>query len=120
MARTLINSQTPLGPYPGTVSAGALALAFAAADTTNNNEFTLSGHELLLAWNTDTNPHTITIHSTPDSRGRSADITAYSIPANTFAAFSFASGTEGWIEGDGNCYVDASDATVKFAIIHWK
>ena len=60
MARTLINSQTPVGPYPGSVSAGELALAFTVADTSNNNEFALSGHELLLAWNTDTNPHTIT------------------------------------------------------------
>lgn len=120
MGRTAIAAQTPLGPYPGSVSAGALALTFTAADTTNNNEFALSGHEVLVAQNTDAADQTITLHSTADSRGRTADIATYSIPAGAFAFFSFLAGTEGWIESDGNCYIDASSANVKFAVLYCK
>jgi hypothetical protein len=118
MTQTLINSQTPKGPYPGSISAGDLALAFSAADTSNGNSFKLTGHEVLLAYNSDASAHHLTITSTPDSRGRSADIASYSIPATSHAAFSFLSGQEGWIETDGTAHISADDTTVKLAVLY--
>jgi hypothetical protein len=118
MGRVNLAAQIPVGPYPGTVTAGELAVTFTAADPSNLNEFSLSGHELLLAWNTDgSSTHTVTLHSTPDNLGRTSDITDYSIPPDTLAAFSFLAGTEGWIETDGKLYVDASDSAIEFAVL---
>jgi hypothetical protein len=112
-----LTAQTPAGPYPGIVGAGALALTFAPADVANGNAFPLSGHELLVAWNSGASAYTVTLTSTPDSRGRTSDITAYSIAAGGFAVFSYVAGTEGWIQSDGNAYVSASNAAIQFAVI---
>ncbi len=118
MTQTLINSQTPKGPYPGSISAGDLTLAFVGADTSNGNSFKLTGREVLLAYNSDASAHHLTITSTADSRGRSADISSYSIATLTHAAFSFLSGTEGWEQTDGTAHILADDATVKLAVLY--
>lgn len=117
-APTSITAQTPLGPYPGAVSAGQLALTFTAADNVNGNSFALTGHEILIVDNTDVGAQTVTITSVADSRGRTQDVTAYSMAAGTFAAFSFRGGTEGWKQSDGTVHITASAAAVKFAIIY--
>lgn len=116
---TSIASQTPKGPYPGTVGAGALALTFTAADTVNGNSFPMTGHEVLIIWNSDASPHTITLTSVVDNRGRTNDVTAYSVAATSYASFNFRSGTEGWLQtSDNSVHFSASDATVKFAVIY--
>lgn len=118
MTTTLINSQTPKGPYPGTVNAGDLALVFAGGDASNGNSFKLTGHEVLLAYNSDASTHHITLTSTADSRGRSADISTYAMLTLTHMAFSFLSGQEGWIETDGTAHITVDDATVKLAVLY--
>jgi hypothetical protein len=115
----MINAQTPLGPYPGTVGAGALAITMTAADTTNNNAFALSGKEVLIVENSGASPYTLTIHSTPDASGRTGDITTYSIAANSVAAFNFRGGVQGWQQSDGNCYIDGSNAALLFAVLRF-
>lgn len=119
MTATIINSQKPLGPYiAGAPVALSLNAVETAADVANGNRFTLSGHEILLAHNTDSASHNLGIVSSPDSRGRSQDIAAYAIAAGKIAMFSFLSGQEGWAEGDGMCHVTADDATVKFSVLY--
>jgi hypothetical protein len=119
MTATLINSQKPLGPYiAGAPVATSLNVVETAGDVANGNRFTLSGHEILLAHNTDTGAHTLTITSSADTKGRSQDITAYSIAAGKIAMYSFLSGQEGWIEGDGTCHVTVDDATLKLAVLY--
>ena len=117
-AQTLLTAQTPTGPFPGTVSAGQLALTFSAADNVNGNAFALTGHEILIVDNTDAAAQTITITSVPDQYNRSQDVTAYSLPAGTFAAFSFRGATSGWKQTDGTVHFTASAATIKFAVIY--
>lgn len=118
-AQTLITAQTPLGPYPGTVSAGQLALTFTAADAVNGNSFALTGHEILVMWNSSaTVVGTVTISSVSDQYGRTQDITTYSLPISSFAAFNFRGGTGGWKQSDGTVHVLASVATVEFAVIY--
>ena len=119
MSRTNIAAQTPLGPFPagGAVGAGALKINWAAADVSNHNEFILSGKEVLLVWNTDTGAHNLTLTSAPDQRGRSADVSGYSIPAGEIHAFSFRQGADGWQQTDGHVFFQADDATVKFAVL---
>jgi hypothetical protein len=119
MPRTNIAAQTPVGPFPagGAVSAAALKITLTAADTSNQNKAPFSGKDVLLAYNSDTGSHTITITSAPDEHGRSADISSYSIPAGEIHMFSFRQGGAGWQQADGNIYFQANDATVKFAVL---
>lgn len=112
MSFTALTPITPVGPYPASVGAGALAAAFVACDNTNGNSFPVSGHELLELRNTDTAAHAVTINSSPDSRNRTDDITAYSIPAGGDIIFSFLSGIEGWQQTDGTVHFTAASALV--------
>jgi hypothetical protein len=115
--RVSIIPQNPKGPFPGTVSAGDLALTFTAADATNFNQFAAVGTEVLIVQNTDVGSQTITLTSRPDAYGRSADITTYSMATGTFAWFNFRNANNGWIQADGNIYFQASSANVKFAVL---
>jgi len=119
MTPVLLNSQIPNGPYiSGAPAGGSLDLVKAASDASLGNSFKLTGHEVLLAENTDSGAQTITITSSPDAKGRSQDITAYSIAAGKTMAYSFLSGQEGWIEGDGTCHVMTSSALVKLTVLY--
>lgn len=118
MSATALTVQTPKGPYiTGAPGAGALAITFAACDAANGNSFPCSGHELLILNNTDSAAHAVTITSQPDGRGRSQDITAYSIAANSFAMFAFVGSTEGWVDGGGNVTFTAASALIFAAVV---
>jgi hypothetical protein len=117
MSFTAVVPITPIGPYPATVGALALAALFVACDAVNGNSFTVTGHEILELRNTDTAAHTVTISSVPDSRNRPDDITAYSIPAGADAAFSFLAGEEGWMQSDGTVHFTANSALVFARVI---
>jgi hypothetical protein len=118
MTRTQLTAEQPVGPYPGTVEAGALALTWTACDPTNFNACALTGNEVLLLQNTGDAAATVTIHSVPDPEQRTDDISDYSIPAGDFISFSFLAGTSGWLQSDGNFYFDASAASVLAAILY--
>jgi len=107
-----------VGPYPAAlpVSAGALAVAMTAADASNGNSFVTTGTEILLVQNTDSSAHTFTISSVAIN-GRTGDITTYSVPANSIAAFSFRGGLQGWQQSNGNVNLAASSALIYFGVI---
>lgn len=118
MTATALTVQTPKGPFiSGQPSANALNITFAACDAVNGNSFPASGHELLILNNTDSGAHNVTITSQADTRGRTQDITAYSIAAGAFAMFAFVGSTEGWADGSGNITFTAADASVKAAVV---
>jgi len=107
---------TPLLPQNYVpVTAGALALAF-ASDPANGDQFQILGTEILLAQNTDTVAHTFSVNSTPDRIGRVADLQNYSVPAGLVVAIQFAV-LDGWVQSDGNVYLQSSHATLKFAVV---
>ena len=128
MARVLVAAATTPGPYPVLQpGAGTLALAFQAADPALKQYTPLvSGKTYLLAMNTDSSAHTVTISSVADAFKRTGNITSYSLAAITgttpviaqFGPFA----TAGWLTPtDGvsvaGLWFEASDATVKFAIV---
>jgi hypothetical protein len=118
MAQTPITPIVPLGPYlTGQPSALALALALVAADASMGNSFPLTGREILIVQNTDSAAHTFTLSSVPDALGRSEDVTAYSIPANAFAVFSFRGGIAGWKQTDGTVHMTVSSALLFVAVL---
>jgi hypothetical protein len=114
-ARTALVPFTPKGPYPGVVNAGDLAFTFTAADVANLNQFLGPGKFLIIAQNTDVGAQTITFTSKADGFGRTGDVATYSMPTTTFATFLVE--TLGWLQSDGNFYLNASSANVKFAIV---
>lgn len=117
MSRTVLTKQVGIGKYPVLpVTAASADITWTAADTGNNNEFVATGREILLVKNTDSAPHTVTIHSVPDSLGRTGDITAYSVGAgliSLFGPFPLA----GWDQTDGAVWIDGSDTHIQFAVI---
>lgn len=103
------------GPYPGTVAANALDIA-ETAGTVAGNSFKLTGREILVCRNTATGAAgTVTITSVADRKGRTADITAYSIGATEIAMFFFGN-REGWDSG-GVVNVTPSATTIKIAVV---
>lgn len=116
--RTVLTPITPKGPYPSLpVAADALDLTWTAADTTNQNRFVLTGSYLVLVRNSHaTTAYTVTFTSTADSKGRSGDVSAYSLAAGEVAAF-MVNSTEGWKQTDGYFWLEANNASVLFAIV---
>lgn len=118
MARSALVPVKALGPYPVPSQPVALSLdfAFAASDLANGNAFPASGNDLLLIQNTNAGAQTFTVRSAPDLLGRSIDIATYSVGIGFFSMFKF-SQLVGWVQPDGNIYLDVSNAQIKFAII---
>lgn len=104
---------------PGGYAAAGVALTIAAstgASGSSGNQFVSTGKELVIAQNTDASPHTVTITSSNDPFGRAGTITAESIAAGAFHIFG-PFPTPGWQQGDGMVYLEATDITVKFAVV---
>ena len=106
-----------LGSYPSLQPvAGSADLIETAADATNKNQFTASGNDLVIAHNTGASPYTVTISSVNDDEGRTGDITAYSVAAGAIAFFGPFK-RHGWAQTNGMIYLEASNASVKFAVV---
>jgi hypothetical protein len=117
MPRTALVPVKPLGPYPIPTQPAVTTLdfTFAASDNVNGNQFPASGADLLLVQNTNAAPQTFTVRSAPDLLGRSVDIAAYSVGIGLFSQFKISTQV-GWVQPDGNIYLDSSNANIKFAI----
>lgn len=114
MARTLLTKIVATGSFP---SAGVVA-ALTAADASNGNSFQMNGNDLVIIWNDHaTDAKTVTIHSSPNSNGRTGDITAFSIVAGTARLFGPLKKSEGWIQTGGVCHINGEDNNIKFSVI---
>jgi hypothetical protein len=116
MARTVIASQTPKGPYPGTLTATGLDITFTVADISNKNSTPFVGNRMLILWrNDDAGSVSVTITSIADSQGRSGDVTDGTFETTKSGAFLVE--RDGWQQTDGSVYFEASDADCKFAVL---
>lgn len=105
-----------LGTKTSVYSAGAADLTMTAADVANKEQTTLTGDELVVAHNTDSGAHTVTITSIADSNGRTGNIASYSLAAGDYVVFGPFE-MDGWRQADGALYFEADSATVKFGVI---
>lgn len=112
MARTALTKTIATGKYP---TAG-VNCPFAIWDATNGNQFVATGKDIIIVFNTDTASHTYTIHSVADDKGRSGDITAQTLAAGLHHIIGPLP-IDAWAQTGGVITLDASDATVKFAVI---
>lgn len=116
MARTLLTVTTLEGAY-GDYGAGDADITMAAADAAQGNAFVLREGDILFADNTTGGALTVTIDSVADDRGRTGDITAYSIGAGEYAAFG-PFGRPGWAQPSTYyLHVDASAVGVKLGVL---
>jgi hypothetical protein len=119
MARVLVAAQVAPGAYP-VVTANSRDLAMQAADPSLKNYTPLvEGKTLLIAQNTDSGAHTVTITSIVDAFNRTGDVTAYSLGAGELAIFGPFK-EAGWKHldtGEVGIWFEANDATVKFAVV---
>jgi len=116
MARIDLTPNTKPTAYPTLpVSANGLDVAFEAADPTNKNQFAPSGDDLVLVWNQDVGAQTVTLTSVADDLNRTGDISAYSVGVDEIAMIRVKS--KGFLQTDGKIYLEASAATVFFAVI---
>jgi hypothetical protein len=127
-SRVLVTAQTLPGTYPSLPpGAGSLALGFQAADPSlKNYTLLVPGKTVLLAMNTDSSAHTVTVSSVVDEKNRKGDITAYSlaaitgttpvvVPLGVFVTAGWLTPTDGTTPA--GLWFEASDATVKFAVL---
>ena len=116
MPFTAITPLNPVSAY-GAVTSGALHVVETACDSSNGNKFPLTGKEVLVLRNTDSGAQTVTINSVADSKGRTGDITTYSIPAGETHAISFRNVNEGWAQTDSTVHFTASSNLVKAYVL---
>lgn len=114
MARKQIPIITPLGPYPGVVSANALDFVFTTADNVNFDQFNFTGRELLIVRNSTGGALTFTLESVADPQGRTQDITTYSLSAAELAVF-WCGNLTGW-NNAGQFFLRSSAATMDYAV----
>jgi hypothetical protein len=100
------------------VGAGALTLTLTACDTVNGNSFTATGREIIIAQNTDTSPHAITVTPVADPYGgTNTTLTSYSLPASTVSAIQMKY-LIGW-SSSGTISMTCTSNLVKFAIVQY-
>lgn len=117
MARTSLTKTTPLGGFPSLpLTATTADIVFTAADVANKNQFKLEAGDIVIANNSGASPYTVTLTSVNDERNRTGDVAAYSLAAGVISVFGPFE-LKGWKQTDGNFYLEASNASVKFAIL---
>lgn len=116
MPRVTVTKTAVQGPYVALpVVADSLDVALLAADVANKNQFAPTGDDILIVQNSGASPYTFTISSVADALKRTGDVGPYTIAAGEIAAYRIK--IDGWKQSDGNVYIEASNAAVKFAVI---
>ncbi len=109
---------TPLGSRNDYGVAGEAAFSFNSSDPVNFDELQMRGgrgQELIIARNTDSVAHTVTIEGVEDPFGRTITVN-YNLPQRSFAAFGPFEPV-GWRQLDGKLYFTADDSSVQFAVL---
>jgi hypothetical protein len=114
---TDITVQTILEPFEA-VTAGDADITFAACTETDGDVFVCTGREILLFSNTNVGAQTVTITSVDDEKGRSENITDYSLAAEDYAAFGVGlTNSKGWKSSAGEIRITASSEDVLVAVL---
>jgi hypothetical protein len=115
--RTDITAIVPKNPNAGTIAANGADISLTAADVSNKNSCTLTGREMLFAFNSDDDTaYTVTVSSVADQLGRTGDVESYSIGFGEYALIG-PFPLEGWKQSTGKLHFEANNAAIKFAVI---
>ena len=111
MAETRITPIETVGPYLAETAVPQLGtITSVPIDIVDGNVVTLATDILIVFTNTNVGAQTVTIESFPDTFGRVADITAFSIPASAVVARRFT--RVGWGNGNGDLVIAGSSVDI--------
>ena len=116
MGRTALTVLPLSGPYPNPLTLDALT--WEAFDVVNDNDFVLTGREIILIRNDDVGAQLVTLESIASDKGRTGDVTL-TVAAAAYAMYQ-ASSLGGWLQAGGKFFLKAADADVKVAIVQYK
>jgi len=118
MTATAITVQSVKAPFAA-ITAGSADFTLAAGDAVNGNSFVCTGKELLIVNNSDgALPYYVTISSVDDEKGRSEDITQYSLAAGDYAVFGVGlTNSKGWKQTSGVINIAVENAAVLVAVL---
>jgi len=104
---------------PGNLASIGLDVTMTAANTGDKNRFLATGKEILIARNSaGAAAHTVTVTSAPDHKGRTKDVTAFSMAAGDVSVFGpWQTKLAGWIQPDGYIYLEANHAEILFGVL---
>lgn len=113
----LIPTITMKSPFEA-VTAGGITFAFTAGNA-GGDTITVTGRELIIIQNIGVGARTFTLASQADEKGRTGDITAYSLAAGEFAYFTGGlTNSIGWRNvSTGLLTITPSHAEVKYAVL---
>lgn len=118
MSRTLLTAMASanLNNVSG-IAANSLDMTpnYAAADVSNLNAVRHTGRIALFAKNSDSAPHSVTVSSAKDSKGRTGDLT-YSVAATT-ESFLGLFPYDGWVQADGSLWFGSTASQISFLAI---
>lgn len=112
MARVDITKTVLPGPYP----AAGVELVMTAADTSNKNQFVMSGADLMVIRNADAAAKTYKIEGAENLYNRTADLSG-SIGAGEMVAFFF-NALEPFRQPDGQAYCEGNHTNIKFGVAY--
>lgn len=114
----LIATQTIRDPFAAVPTAGQIHFTWTAGNT-GGDTILVTGREILLVWNSGASPYTVTIASAADDKGRTGDISAYSLAAGEFAVFGGGlTNRLGWKNQSTNLItITPSNTAVKWALL---
>ena len=116
-APTAITVQQMKSPFDAVVATG-FDFTFAASTLTDGDTFVCTGREILLVQNTTAGALTITVTSVVDDKGRTGDITTYSVGANGFSVIPVGlTNSSGWKSSAGTIRITCSAVTLKVAVL---
>lgn len=115
---TAITVQDITGPFAA-ITAGSADYTMAAGDATNGNTFVVTGREILILQNTSgAAAYYVTITSVDDEKGRSEDITEYSLANDDFVVFGVGlTNSKGWKSAAGLIRIDVENTSVLVAVL---
>jgi hypothetical protein len=114
MARTTLTKITAPGAYEGAFTTFAFT-AFQGTTSTNGEQFSLTGSELIVIRNPTTATGSVVLKSVDDPQGRQEDVTQV-MATGEFAVIGPMKLT-GWINTDGNFYLEGTSTSLEVAII---
>jgi len=119
MAATVVAPQTILGSNVSESATQMTTLTWTAIDIVNTNSITMGTRKLLLIFrNDDVAEKTITISSSENPYGRSADVSGFAMAAGAYAIREFE--PKGWEQtvGGRNIILTANDADIFVAAVN--
>jgi hypothetical protein len=105
-------------PFAANPTAGQIHFTWTAGNT-GGDTITITGREIVLAWNSGASPYTVGVTSQIDGQNRTGDISAYSLAAGEFAYVSAGlTNAPGWKnQSTGLLTITPSNAAVKWAVL---